>query len=353
MKKIFFIYFNLSIFAVQGLYAQKASKYDIEVTDKIDKKQDTSYKSSEYCPIDYYITSGYYVPCKDTCFAIHIEYKYGEEVYEQYYDPRTHRREVPNFGTTNLPIDTAWLEKNVRHLCVYFRGQYNGYLQENNTIDSINFIKEWALFERFLRRHKNIKTIHLTLSSDLITQYLGRDFYLPAAITQLKKLRNLRISTDSWTYNKTVTMPPEILRIKHLEELSLRSSEVYMGLEQLRGHKIKCLRLTNCIAAESFPLWLYDLPDLKILDFNFSVIKPDDKTEVPITTLPDGISKLKKLRTLVLGPYYELSHLPVEELCKMKKLGYLVVISPSFFANKVQITQLKNCFKEYKFQKDY
>ncbi len=256
----------------------------------------------------------------------------------------------------NMPPDTVWLKKHVRHAIVHFDGNYSeleweGY-KAQNSIDSVNFIKAWPLFSQFLQQYENVEKISIHLNSDLVTKYLCQPFHLPQTITQLKKLELLNLYGDGERY--PVSLPPEILQIKRLTSLGFYNDSYYTDLERLKNNKkIKYLRIQSIMITDGFPLWLYEMTNLRGLSLSCCFVKPGTKWDfVDMTTIPNGISKLKKLNHLGLGQIgcaSGITHLPIEELCSMKKLESIDVYSGNFFKNKAQIEQLKKHLDTYYF----
>lgn len=228
----------------QGLYAQKQPKYIIEIDSTKEHKYKTYNKNNfcECCIVPGCSPHLHSISCQDTTAALYIEYEDGLEKYMSYYSHFVKQRVETKWDTLisqTVPIDTAWLKKQVRHVVIYLKSEYSelewDYAKEQNKIDSVNFIQEWALFERFLAQYQNIETMSIRLTSSyLITKYLQQDFHLPPSIMQLKKLQHLKIYLED---ADVVSLPIEILKIKNLNGLGLYHDGIYTGLEQLKSHK--------------------------------------------------------------------------------------------------------------------
>ena len=369
------------------LMAQK--KYDIG-SDELKEWKRIPSNPEKYSTIDESYNAST-IRAVDTVRALSLVYRSGREYYVRYFNHRTRQMEAPEYAryidsleryidiafpqdtikTLNgmepyqpgnldgINIDTNWLYQHVRYLKASFWSERNGYSTDDDNIwakrdkaDSVDFIKEWSLFAEHLGKFKNLERLVLIIEPTLITHYLGKEFYLPPAITTLKKLR--RVDIDSMNpSNEFVGVPMELFKIKKLEELRFRDLN-FRNIEVLVGlNRLKKLHLICSIMSSEFPVWLYDMKKLEGLAISID-LEYDTKPNPGTYALPAGISKLKHLKFLAVGMFDArvITKFPIDEICSMKSLRSIHIYSRTFFYNEADKNKIRKSIPSYFFS-DY
>lgn len=344
-----------------------------------------------------YFGGSYTIPYPDTIWALSLVYRGGREYYARYFNHQTKQMEEPQYAAyydtlgreiaialpedtinaksvsikgdlSGIVIDTNRLYEQVRHLKINFWSNYYHFPADfeikRAEADSIDFRKEWDLFVNHLGKFKNLKNLVIIMDPALVTRYLNKEFYLPPAITRLKKLEKIALTVGSGDM-EWIGLPMELLQIKQLKELRLqdincRNIELLASLKQLTR-----LRLISCSTLSStFPVWLYDMKNLKGLTIdielcsnNIKIGKLRDQFILQKThnhyDIPAGISKLRHLESLTLGRSNGyggyILNIPTDEICAMKKLKFVQINSSRFFNNEYEKDKIKKSKKEYAF----